>query len=905
MPPIQENQAPKTEARGRVRPDACRSTLKELEAHFGTDLKDGLSPKMAEKRLGDREDESLFAVSAPKVGPCVKTVLAEPVMWLLLAVCVVALFFNRVEIGLFSILLLVANAVTCIILKYRTLRHHAELQAYDVPLARVRRNRRLMRVRGDRLVPGDVILLRRGDIIPCDARLITSKGLTVAEETLYGDDQRRETVLLEKDAKATPETSPHSHSPANMVYAGGVVRKGQARALVVAVASRTHLGGRVGKMGETHPFAPPAYIEKLRKGMSTLNLILAVAAVPLTALGILTGGGRYEFLDIFMSALSLSVLTLTEHILLYGLYHYTCAAQMAARDADTVNAAELRTPETMENLCRMDHLILMGTAALHDGENHPLYVSTCGRLCRVDEVEPDVSMRFFAEKLHLLALGQEDRLRSGAYAAFPSLDTVSDHISEWAAPDMEAALLRLDRLEAKGDAVVMTMRNAPPVTLHLTDDPAVCETCDTCRDDEGTIPMDDELLNIHLTEWRKAYRKGERVWFLVSEDDWGRCLEGFIGLAVGFCLKTKGSIRGLEEGGLRVVSFLRDALPEDRRALTDAGLTEEAPSVELTEGMNAAELSAAVDSGVRSFIGCTTNDVLNYIDELHSKGSCVGVLSVERVDLPLLEAADVAFTCTPHTLKEVLEGGQPCVMGARGGETDGDPDSATASDLCRRAAHVMVRRCGTHGGGICGVRRAKLASGQLLRGLNMGLRFVFLSQILRLLLTATLMITGTACLPAPVLLLSGLVVDALALFCYTLCDLPDSTRREPSPVRALSEPWRRFKAEMILTAVSVMVPLAVSLVTRLVASSAMGDMAYYAALSLLGTQILLFATGHRPRRRRRGFFTLVLMVCVYVGLLSVALASGLHVIYSLLLPLLQPLLWLVGYGICRFTKKIE
>ncbi len=904
MPSVQENQARKAEPRGRARPDAARASLRELAAHLGTDLKNGLSPKKAQKRLESREDRSLFEAPTPKLWPCVKSALAEPVMWLILVVCVVAMFFNRVEIGLFSAALLLLHGGLCVYLKYRSLRLHNQLQAYDIPLTRVIRNGRLLRVRGDRVVPGDVILLRRGDVIPADARLITSKGLTILEKTLNGDEKARESLLLPKDAKSMPETFPRRHSPEHMVYAGGVVKKGQGRALVIAVASKTHLGGLVERIPESRPYVLPPYLEKLKKSLSVVNLVLAVAVLPLTAIGILTKGVRYEFLDIFMSTLALSVLTLTEHTVMLGMYSYASVAAMSNEDADRENTADIRTPQTLEKLCHMDHLILLGTAALHDGEWHPVYASTGGDSHTFDHGEAPPSVIAMAEKLYLLSVGQTDRLKSGAYRDFPELESVARHICERVTPDTDSLLMRLDRLDADGDAVHVKLRHQDSMTLYLTDDPNVISYCDLACSDTGDIPMEGEVLDSWQAALQKALSQGMRVQILISERENGRCAEGFVAFRVASCRKTKGCIKGMEHVGICVTSFLRDHIREDKIALTEAGLTDMAPSCDLSRLSAAPDYEKLISTGVRSFVNASTGDVLDYIDEIHRRGGCVGVLSVEQVDQPVLEAADIAFTCAPLLLKEALSNDQPSMSGAQGAVADGAPDSATASDLGRRSAHVVVRRCGAYGGGVCGVRRARLASGQLMRGLRLSLRFVLLSQVLRILLLTLPLVAGIACLSAPALLLSGMLVDALALLCLTKCDMPEngSAPLEASPAEVLREPHRLFKVEWIMTAASAVIPFGIALVTRLLKGSEYGDMAYFCALSLIATQIMIFVTGHMPKRKRVGFFVLVLMLCTYAGLLAVSLASGLHILWSLLLPLIQPVLWLISYAVLRKMK---
>lgn len=907
MPPIKDRPSHTDGSAPKAKPrlDPATDSLEKLAGHFKTDLLSGLSPKTAEERLNKRTDESIFETPFPGLGTCIKPVLSEPVMWLLLAVCVVALFFNRTAIGLFSILLLAAHGCVCVVLNYQALRHEGHMQAYDVPVTRVIRNRRLLRVRGDRLVPGDVILLRRGDVISCDIRLISARHMVVAETTLHGDENARETIILDKNADVIPDVLPHYHSPENMVYAGAVVKKGQGRALVVSVASRTHLGGLVGHVNPSHPHELPPYVAALKKTLSAVNLALCVAVIPVTALGILTLRGRYEFLDVFMSALALSVLTLTEHTLSLFVSLYTQSSKDASEDKDADNSADIRSPVVNEALDHVDHLILMGSVALHDGINHPVQICTSGEMYRVGEAEADMSAKLFAEKLHLFAMGQAARTRGGAPAVIPHLDNVSNQICDWAEPDTEAILLRLERMEAEGNGVTVEIKGYPKTTLYLTDDPRVLSDCHVCRFDDTKAPMDQDNLNGWETAVNICCENGYRMAYLLSEANGEVCLEGFIAMAVEFCRKTKGCIKGLESEGILVTAFLRSHTPEDELTLADAGLLDSAAAVNMDMVGEALNFSELVSAGTRAFVNCRTDDVLAYIQSVHAKGSSVGVVSTERVDLPLLDAADIAFTCSPSEWRALLLDGQPLVGGTAATRPDGDPDGQTSSDLCRRRADVVIRRCGAHGGGVCGIRRALLAAGQASRGIIMSLRFLLLSQVLRVLMLVLPLLTGAACLSAPTLLVSGFVVDLLAVICYMRCDIYDDPAQKHTalPHPSIKGFWKYFKAELILGASLCAIPVILTLLTRILKGSAFGDLAFYLALSLLATQIAVFATGHKPKRRRRGFFVLVLMACIYVGFLSVALASGLQVMYCLVLPLAQPFLWLVGSAIINKVKK--
>ncbi len=92
----------------------------------------------------------------------------------------------------------------------------------------------------DELVPGDVIRLSAGDMVPADARIITARDLFVIESALTGESE-----AVEKTAAAAGADSSALPLSAckNIVFTGTSVQNGTAMALVVATGSDTYLGG--------------------------------------------------------------------------------------------------------------------------------------------------------------------------------------------------------------------------------------------------------------------------------------------------------------------------------------------------------------------------------------------------------------------------------------------------------------------------------------------------------------------------------------------------------------------------------------------------------------------------------------------------------------------------------------
>ena len=116
-----------------------------------------------------------------------------------------------------SIIILVIvflNAIMGVVQEYKAERAIESLQKLSVPKARVLRSNKEITIDSENLVPGDVILLSRGELVPADARLIQSHDLKVEESSLTG-----ESHSVSKDALSVCSENAQIAEKHNMVFA--------------------------------------------------------------------------------------------------------------------------------------------------------------------------------------------------------------------------------------------------------------------------------------------------------------------------------------------------------------------------------------------------------------------------------------------------------------------------------------------------------------------------------------------------------------------------------------------------------------------------------------------------------------------------------------------------------------
>ncbi|MBC1605220.1 cation-translocating P-type ATPase [Listeria rocourtiae] len=153
------------------------------------------------------------------------------------------------------------------------------------------------------LLPGDVIELSAGDMIPADARIIESSSLQVEESALTG-----ESLPVEKDANAIVTDKAPLGDRFNMLFSGCLVTGGRARAVIVETGMRTEMGKIASLINATKKTETPLQ-KRLKELAKRLSVVALIAGVLVFVIGLWHGETIIEML---MIAVSLAVAAVPE-----------------------------------------------------------------------------------------------------------------------------------------------------------------------------------------------------------------------------------------------------------------------------------------------------------------------------------------------------------------------------------------------------------------------------------------------------------------------------------------------------------------------------------------------------------------------------------------------------------------
>ncbi len=196
----------------------------------------------------------------------------DPVIYVLLFANIMAFLFSDWIDGVAISVVILITVLIGFVMEWQAIRSMEALRKMARVNANVLRDGKEKQVSAEELVPGDIILLEMGDVVPADARLIQHEKLAIKESILTGESEQ-----VEKNTKPLEEETPLPERT-NMLYKGTMVTRGTARAIVVAIGKQTELGKISQLTQETESERTPLQkkLTGLSKRLIALTLILVV-----------------------------------------------------------------------------------------------------------------------------------------------------------------------------------------------------------------------------------------------------------------------------------------------------------------------------------------------------------------------------------------------------------------------------------------------------------------------------------------------------------------------------------------------------------------------------------------------------------------------------------------------------
>jgi len=595
----------------------------------------GLTSAEAAARLAAQGPNVLARDQRPGVVTLLWRSVRNPLMVLLAVLASISLATGDARAGVMMIVMIVMSVGLKLIQESRAGNAAARLKAMISVTATVVRDGQPQELAISQLVPGDVVQLAAGDMIPADLRIVMAKDLFVIQGSLTGESFPVEKFEVEGNA-AAGGTAPIELT--SVAFLGTSVESGAASAVVVATGEDTYLGGMARSLQET---AEPTAFDRGISRFTWLMLRFMLVMVPLVFL--INGLTKGDWAEAFFFAVAIAV-GLTPEML--PMIVTVCLSKGAvAMGRRKVIVKQLNA---IQNLGAMDVLCTDKTGTLT--MDQVILERHCNVMLREDDgvlALAYLNSHFQTGLKNILDRAVLAHTESHAHANIPQYAKVDEIPFDFQRRIM-SVVVRMpdgkDRLIAKG---------APE---------AIFPKCRSFELDGQFLPMDHEHVGALKQEYERLSAEGFRVLAIATKDvdprgplagdatPYGKSDEVDLILAgyVAFLDPPKETaaraIKELQGHGVSVKVVTGDNLLVARNICAEVGLpTEFTLQGDEVEGMTDDQLAGVVEQ-TTLFARVSPAHKQRIIKALQSRKHTVGFMGDGINDAPALHAADVGIS---------------------------------------------------------------------------------------------------------------------------------------------------------------------------------------------------------------------------------------------------------------------
>ena len=262
----------------------------------------GLDEVTASNRLCEHGKNQIEDTKKKTVLQMILCQLSDFMILILIAAAIISGIIGDVTDTIIILAIIIINATVGFIQEYRAEKAMEALKNMAANHARILREGKMMDIPASDLVPGDVVVLEAGNVIPADIRFFETHQTKVDESALTGESNN-----VEKSTEELPEGNYALGDQTNMGYKGTSVTNGRAQGYVVATGMQTELG-HIAKMIQTDETTTP-----LQKRLAAFGKRLSVVILIICTIIFFIGWLRGEsVMTMLITSISLAVAAIPE-----------------------------------------------------------------------------------------------------------------------------------------------------------------------------------------------------------------------------------------------------------------------------------------------------------------------------------------------------------------------------------------------------------------------------------------------------------------------------------------------------------------------------------------------------------------------------------------------------------------
>ncbi|MDD4772039.1 MAG: cation-transporting P-type ATPase [Eubacteriales bacterium] len=759
-------------------------TPEQTESKLKSSLYSGLTRKNAASRLRQHGSNIIYPVSHGPFYVYLKHILTDFTSILLVITALLAMLFEQnisaaVLIGILSV-----NIISTILTYIKAHRVLEGMMRHALPTAKVMREGKLYMVKQELVVPGDIIFISAGDIVPADARLIESSALTALEVNLTGVTQS-----AKKDAGFIEHRDIPISERRNMIYAATIITHGSGKAIVCDTGDNT----LVCAMGKSKPLVTHEQLpvfKVLKRYCSVWSMFMIVMILALTVLNLVFSLNLLGLFEIFLTGLTLAVASMSEFYTAFGYIIVACGIFGAFQRNKEVNSGALiKNTAKLTTLKEMSCLIVPREALFSVREAKIERIVANG-------ITMNANMRGFAEnsantlRYAVISTGlyggnrlvANNMRNENVYS--PEEDTIIAAAQKYGLYniDLENRYPIIEHLPASGHnrfETTLVEYGGNNVAVVRGDAQQILGVCRYYSEKGRVLPMTAEKLNDFRITASLITKEAFRVIAVASKNtsynnltrivscQTDMTLEGLLCIREKMLPGAAMKIAHCRAANMKIIMTCDDVNDNNRYIAGALGIISGDDEI-----INSQRLYTIKDGLFRANIhmyrlyeGLSVNQKQTLIRYLKDSGEIVGFLARELDEISLLDEADAGFSQSitisskaKKTRVDITDRSIPVYL------KNSKAASKTGCDAINFVSDVIVSEPDKIGSGgfnamVNSVEYSKVIYQNLLRGV----RYLLASQSMRFFIVLYSIFTGTVLLNTVQLLFCGLIVDFAAV----------------------------------------------------------------------------------------------------------------------------------------------
>jgi len=620
-----------------------RKNSNEVLSELNTDVESGLSLDEVNKRISEYGYNKLVEKKKKSIIISFLEQFKDILIYILMLAAIISIVLHEYSDAVIIMIVVIVNAIIGLVQESRAEQAMDALKRLSTPKAYVKREKRIVEIPSEEIVPGDIIILDAGRYIPCDIRILESANLKIEESALTG-----ESVPVDK----TDEPLESSEDIAlgdqkNMAFMSTLVTYGRGTGVAIATGMKTEIGKIAEMLSEEEDEKTP-----LQKNLASLGKILAALAIFICAIIFIIGiiQGR-NIKDMFFIAVSLAVAAIPEGLVAI----VTIVLAMGMQNMIRVNAI-VRKLTAVETLGAVNVICSDKTGTLTQNKMTVKKYYVNGEIKNIEDIKYDTKEEKLLVNSMILcndATSSEDE-KTGDPTEIALID-VGNNIKIFKG-DLERIYERIDEIPFESDRKLMTTVNENDgVKYAFTKGAAdnLIKLCNRAIIDGNEIDLNEEIRDKILQASIKMSNEALRVLgssYKIMEDDFDKesCESQmtFIGLMAMIDpprSEVKDAIVRCKGAGIKTVMITGDHKNTAVAIAKELDLAkDESESLfgrEL-DALSDEELNSKIDD-IRVFARVSPEHKVRIVKALKSKGNVVSMTGDGVNDAPSLKAADI------------------------------------------------------------------------------------------------------------------------------------------------------------------------------------------------------------------------------------------------------------------------